>query len=137
MSRNSTKVNIALIVIGVVVFIAGLVIQMANKAFIESAESTSAYVTDVTKSRNTLKNRSSYSYTAYITYTVDGVERNTAITSGASSLREGSTITVYYDPLNPTDVRTASSAKINKGMVPGIMLAVLGVLGIFKAKKEE
>lgn len=138
MSREM-KVNLIMIVAGILVFLVGFAQQMLNKAFIESATPTSAYVTDVTKHRNTSTRktgRSKYSYTAYITYTVDGVERNAAIKSGAASLSEGSTITVYYDPADPSDVRTTYSANYNTGFV-GLLLVIVGIVGFVKAKKQD
>ena len=115
--------------------------KMKNKAFIASAEKTTGYVTDVDK--KTVRTRTSSGgrrrrtkYTAYVKYTVKGVDYTTSFSTGASTMDVGEAVYVYYKASNPNEAIT-NMKENNTGTFAYLLIVGLGVFQFIQGKKEE
>ncbi len=139
--KDKKASGILIIVIGIVMAIVVFGNQAKYKAFVAKAQQTPGYVTDVDKKTTRTRTgsgsrRRRTKYTAYVKYTVNGVDYTTSFSSGASSLSTGSTVTIYYDPANPS--KAYSDAQINGSHnFAFVIVIVLGVYQFIRGKKEE
>lgn len=139
--KDKKSSGILLIVIGIIMGVVIFGNQVKYKTFVSSAKQTPGYVTDIDKT--TTRTRTSSGgrrrrtrYTAHVKYTVDGVDYTTSFRSGASALSEGSTVTIYYDPANPS--KAYSDAQMNGSQNFAFVLVIgLGVFQFIRGKKEE
>lgn len=139
--KDKKASGILVIVIGVIMAVVVFGNQAKYKAFVAKAQQTSGYVTDIDK--KTTRTRTSSGgrrrrtkYIAYVKYTVNGVDYTTSFSAGASALSEGSTVTIYYDPANPS--KAYSDAQMNGSHNFSFVIVIaLGVYQFIRGKKEE
>ncbi len=110
-----------------------------TKKFAETAQETTALITDVQKERVRRNGKYRTSYDVYVQYEVDGVTYNQELNGGSSGMREGQTLVVYYNPENPRDVRKSKSAgMLGFAMVLSLVFVAAGVgIGVVPAVKSS
>lgn len=91
--------------VGAVLFIIGCFVFFSGMNFKDNAEITEAVITDIDVYRKT---KGELGHRLLIEYTVDDVEYEQILDEYNSEMYIGKKITVYYDPKNPSDVRTGS-----------------------------
>ncbi|MGN0469472.1 MAG: DUF3592 domain-containing protein [Acutalibacteraceae bacterium] len=148
-TRNSTTFSIIIgaffILIGVISLITIISSEIEENAFMSKAESCNAQVTDVrtytTRSRTGTGKHRRYTttthYDAYVSYTVNNVNYdNVKISNVSSSVHKDSTLTIYYDPSNPTDARLKSTSAshwlsymmFGMPLIVGVAIIILSVV---------
>lgn len=141
MNMNKKASGIVLIVIAIVMCLITFGNQAKYKAFVARAEQTPGQVIDIDKTTSSVRTsrgrrRRRTKYKASVKYTVEGVNYTTSFSSGASALSEGSTVTIYYDPVNPS--KAYSDAQMNgSNNFAFVLVLVLGVYQFVKGKKED
>ena len=91
--------------VGLLFFFAFIFIMKDTKEFAKTAQKVQAVVTDVQRSTTRRRGKTKVNYDVYVQYTVNGNTYQEELNGGNGSMREGQAITVYYDPMNPRDVR--------------------------------
>lgn len=97
-------------IIGLVFAIIGGVRYADHKSFMKTAETTWAEVTDIDEDVYYRKGRRRTSHYAWVEYIVDDIIYNQKLDTYNSSMYIGADIEVYYDPADPSNVRTGSKA---------------------------
>lgn len=114
--------------IGVLILIiAGFVLANSQK-FYSNAQTTEAIITDIVSTRDIDNGRN---YDVYINYEIDGTKYDDVrLNYYNSSMDIGDTITVYYDPSNPSKVRMKmGSILVLFALVPiGVIFTFVGLL---------
>jgi hypothetical protein len=127
------------LIIGVLLLIiSGLVFAISQK-FYSVAQTTEAIITDIVVTRDIDNGRN---YDVYIDYEIDGTKYDDVrIKYYNSSMDIGDTITVYYDPSNPSEVRMKmGSVIVLLVLVPiGVVFSIVGILlfSIAHRKKKK
>lgn len=128
-AASSLGGGIAFIIAGLVFFFVSLGIISDAKKFGETAQETTAVVTDVERRRVRRNGKYRTDYDVYVQYEVGGITYNEELSGGNSSMREGETLKVYYDPLSPRDVRSSNKITVVHGLT-AIFPVVFIVAGI-------
>lgn len=126
-------------VVGIMIAVVGFVADESNKEFMETAKETEGVISDIETYRSGSGKRRKTSHRAYVTYEVDGVRyEDIRLSYYSSSMRIGKKITLYYDPLNPTEVKVAGESKFVKiiTLVMGSIFALVGFFIIFTSIKR-
>ncbi len=133
----SLSAGIIFIIMGLIFFFVCLFITIDTKKFAETAQETTALITDVEKTRVRRNGKYRTDYDVYVQYTVDGNTYNEELNGSSSLMSEGERITVYYDPANPRDVRKSKSAGVQGfAMIFSLVFVVVGVaVGVVPAVK--
>ena len=134
----SLGIGIVLVVAGIIFLCVSLCIIVDAKRFGERAQETTAVVTDVQKYRVKRNKKYRTEYDVYVQYKANGDTYNEELSGGNGSMREGETIIVYYDPMNPRDVRktkTATGAHIIAFIFSGVFVCLGVGFGIVPAVK--
>lgn len=120
MGAKFTEWLIAIIfsIVGAGLIIGGIFFAVSTANFKTNALETTAKVISVSKHTDSDGNTS---YTVYVSYTVDGTMYNNNY-STSSYISEGSTIKVYYDKTNPSNMKTTTSSSV------GIFMTLFGVV---------
>jgi len=119
--------GILTIVIGIIVGVAG---NKAMRKFMETAETATAAITDI---RNIDDSREVI--VSFITK--DGVRQEGKLGAYNSAMQVGGAVTVYYDPLNPAQIKTGQTYNPQDAVLTvGLGLAFV-IIGIFAAIKER
>lgn len=140
MKNNSKKVSsIIFLMIGILTLCIGCYVFISNKYFMENAEKTNAVIINIETKKHARGIRSGGGITHIVTveYTVDGVEYESEINDYNSRMYEGKTIEVYYDPDNPSNVKTDSMLIPAWLMGIGILFTIIGCLFIATEKYRK
>jgi hypothetical protein len=97
----------------------------SNEKFFAKAEPVDAIIDDIvtrTVRKSTGKKRKTTTeHDVYVTYTVDDVEyKHVKISSYTSSMVEGKTIRLYYDPQDPRDIRHKETSETAVPLMIGV-----------------
>lgn len=111
-------------IVGLVMIVLGIFLTIETSEFRKTAIETTAEVISVGRDTDT---DGDIHYNVYVSYNV-GNEVYESSYSTSSYTREGSSITVYYDPENPTDMRTSTSNLF--GIIMSVMGIVFSVIGL-------
>lgn len=139
-AASSLGGGIAFIIAGLVFFFVSLGIISDAKKFGETAQETTAVVTDVERHRVRRNKKYRTEYDIFISYEVNGITYNEELSGGNSTMREGETIKVYYNPYNPTDVRSSKSVTAIHGFTaifPVVFIAAGILMGIVPSVKSS
>lgn len=135
------QVGIIFSAVGVLLLAVGMVIHTANASFMKNADTAQAEITDIERDYHYRKGRDGNDYDVWIEYTVDGKTYNSRINSYDSSMYVGKEIEVYYDPENPSDVRTDSKIITIVFAAIGGLFFALGMtflaVAIIKGRKRK
>lgn len=121
------RIGIFFAVIGIIILIFGTSAVEEANAFAERANETTAEVIEVNtyKTRDSRK-REAIRYTTYVEYTVEGQKYVSDISSLSRYGSVGEQVLIYYDPLNPSEIKT----KLNTADVTFIVVFGLSFSGI-------
>lgn len=107
--RTAASTSVGL---GLILFLVGLFFSFViflsikdTKEFAKTAQKVQAVVTDVQRRTTKSRGKTTVTYHVYVQYTVNGNTYQEELNGGHGIMREGQAITVYYDPMNPHDVR--------------------------------
>lgn len=103
-----TFLGIVFFSVGIVLVIIGGIVLQKNISFMNIAQKTEAEIISVSADRNRRFGKNYTRYDVWIEYTVNGEVLEKNLNEYNSSMYEGKKIDVYYDPDNPSDVRTYS-----------------------------
>lgn len=135
-TKFTAAVGIIFFIVGILFVVIGFAAKKSHENFIETAQQTSATVTDVdvrTERKKTGKHKKTRKvYDIYIEYEVDGVTYEDVYNSSSSPASVGSQIKIYYDPENPFNTRleTSSSGFAILSVIGGVF-AISGLIAIF------
>lgn len=131
--------GIVFMLFGLVFFAISLGLVMETKKFAETAQETTAVVYDVETRRVRRNKKYRTEYDVYVQYQANGSTYKTELNGGNGSMDVGETITVYYDPENPLDVRKSKSAGMQSfAMILSLVFVAAGVgIGIVPAVKSS
>lgn len=91
-------------IVGIGLFVRGVFDLISGVRFEETAKETTATITTITSD---MTPGGDAEYNAYVDYQVEGKwYRDVCLHYYTSSMREGETITLLYDPENPENIRT-------------------------------
>lgn len=129
MSTGKTALRIVILVftlIGLVFFLVGMGFLIEHLAFLDRSVETGAVITEI----QTYHSDDGYSHRVYVTYAVGDELYETYLNSYNSSMREGQTLRVRYDPEHPAQVRDPFwwLFPIIFGGIGLIFLIVVGIL---------
>lgn len=120
-------IAIIMIIIGI-----GLIISSSSKKHTMAVVAT---VTQLTGCKSLTPSKPSYECTVALSYTINGVVYNASSFSSTSNtmMAVGQTITVYYDPANPTDISNQSrDQEKNFGWsLIGVSILIIGIAYFF------
>ena len=146
--KRKMGVNTIFAIIGSIFFVIGLVLSVVGafryndfNEFMETAETTQATITEIEEDVYYRKGRRRIRHYAWASYTIDGNYYNKKLDHYSSTMYVGARIWVYYDPDNPSDVRTGSrvSEIVLFGMGGGFVIigGVFLIIVIFKKNKVK
>lgn len=108
----------------IIFIVIGVVLKINNDKFMATAEKTTGTITEIevyyTRDSDGDRVRK---HRVYVEYTVDGEKYENRLDSYNSAMRVGGSVTVYYDPQNPTDISSGDAS-----IVTIIMICVGGLL---------
>lgn len=118
--------------IGIIMLVVSFVVNTNNKKFFDTAVKTEATIEYIDEYRDYNQATDKYrtKYDVYIGYqTVDGAfYGDVKLGYYKNGMREGQTLTVYYDPQAPMDVRVKEGTKLVVWITGGIG-ALFSVIG--------
>lgn len=144
--KKKMGVNTIFAIIGSIFFVIGLVLaavggfrHVSYNKFMKTAETTWAEITDIEEDVYYRKGRRRTRHHAWVEYEVDGCVYTGKLDNYNSSMYIGADIEVYYDPADPSEVRTGSrTAEIILFSMGGGFAVLGGVfLIIVIAKKNK
>lgn len=111
-------------IFGIIAIIGAFKQKEDNDKFFETAKIVDGVIENIESRRVTSgtgrKKKTRTEYDVYVTYTVDGMKyENVEISWYSSSMSEGDAIKLYYDPLNPRDVR---DKEYEEGQFPTLII---------------
>ncbi|MBP3325197.1 MAG: DUF3592 domain-containing protein [Coprococcus sp.] len=120
------------LVVGIIMLIVAFVVKGNNKKFFKTAVKTEATIEHIDSYRDYNRTTGKYrtKHDVYISYqTADGAfYEDVKLGYYKNSMREGQTLTVYYDPQAPTDVQAKEGSKLVVWITGGIG-ALFSVIG--------
>lgn len=118
--------------IGIIMLVVSFVVNTNSKKFFKTAVKTEATIENIDEYRDYNRTSGKYrtKYDVYISYqTADGAfYEDVRLGYYKNDMREGQTLTVYYDPQDPTDVRAKEGMKLVVWIIGGIG-ALFSVIG--------
>ncbi|MBP3922888.1 MAG: DUF3592 domain-containing protein [Ruminiclostridium sp.] len=106
----SIFVVIMFLLFSVVFLLIGIFGKIGTDTFIASAEKTDAIITEIeTYTERDSDGDRHTRHRVYVEYYVNGVRYNAKLNHYDSSMREGKTVDVYYDPANPAKIMSDNS----------------------------
>lgn len=139
--RTFTIVGSIFMLVGIIMLVVAFFIYKDSTRFYKTAEKTEATIEYIDKYReyNSTSKKNKTRHDVYISYYTSEGEYydNVRISYYSSSMKEGKSITVYYDPDDPSDVRVKAGSNfaiwILLGMggiftLIGVGLAIKGIL---------
>ena len=110
----------------------GVISLIKDMSFMRNAETTDAVITDIESEHYGSGEDRKTRHTVWVEYTVDGTDYSEVLNemtdNYSSSMREGKSIKVYYDPDNPSDVRTVSYVLEIVFFSLGLPFLIVGVI---------
>lgn len=103
-----TIIGAIFFIIGMILVVIGGISWARTSAFMNSAQKTKAEIISISADSYRRNGKNHTHYDVWIEYTVDGEVLEKNINEYNSSMYEGKEIEVYYDPDDPSDVRTDS-----------------------------
>lgn len=103
-----TIIGAIFFIIGMILVVIGGISLARTSAFMNSAQKTKAEIINISADSYRRNGKNHTHYDVWIEYTVDGEVLEKNINEYNSSMYEGKEIEVYYDPDDPSDVRTDS-----------------------------
>lgn len=142
--KRKIGVNSIFALIGTIFFVLGLVLMIVGSIkhidrnrFMETAETTQATISEIEEDVYYRKGRRRIRHYAWASYTIDGNYYNRKLDHYSSSMYVGARIWLYYDPANPSDVRTGSnSAEIILFGIGGVFVIIGAVFLIIVVGKR-
>lgn len=111
------------VVVGILFLALALFVDKANKDFIESAVETKAVISRIERDYSTSNGKTKTDYDVYVKYTVNGTTYERQLNYYNSGMDEGDEITVYYNPVNPTEMKGEQSMSVVFIIVPIFCIA--------------
>ncbi len=118
--------------IGIIMLVVSFVVNISNKKFFNTAvkaEATIEYI-DEYREYNRATDKYRTEHDVYISYQTEDGDFYEDVKLGryTNSMREGQTLTVYYDPQAPMDVRVKEGAKLLVWILGGIgvLFSIIG-----------
>lgn len=121
--------------VGAVFLVIGILVHSNNTKFMETAKSIEAEITDI---RVGYDSDGDTTHDVLVEFVIDGERYGGKLDTYTSSMREGGTTTVYYDPQNPHDFRGSGTGFIGivfSGM--GGLFFVIGIVMIVNKVKSS
>ena len=120
-ARFLIPAGIILIVFGVIV----LGINHRNRDYVRTESTVTKVVLEEEAHTDDKGNRTEETYTVNVKYEVDGREYEAEL-PGVSKCKEGDTMTIYYDPLDPSRITQTKSMLLPAVMVVAGIAALAG-----------
>ncbi len=110
-NRTASLIGVGVIiaVFGIIFLVVSLFVTKSNEEFKKNALTTTAVITDIRTDYKRVGGETKKYREAYVQYTVDGKVYNEMLDYYTTGMSEGQSITVYYNPSNPEDIRGADS----------------------------
>lgn len=118
---------------GTVLLIVTLFLNKNYANFFETAKSTTGVISEIQQTRKIVgsKRKVKHSHTVYVDYDTDtGSYRGVTLGYYSSSMHEGDSIVLYYDPENPTDICVRQERMFTLFALGGFALVFFGISGI-------
>lgn len=108
--------------IGTLVLALCVTLTIRHIKYIQTAEQTQAVINEIETyyTRSASGKRTSH-HRVYVTYTVDGMTYQNVLSHYDITMKEGGEVTVYYEPGNPSQLASTSTAEC-------IILAIFGLI---------
>lgn len=121
-------------VIGIALLILMLFLHKNYTNFFKTAHCTTGVISEIehTSKKTGSKRKVKHSYTVYVDYVADTESYHDVILGyHSSSMREGDSIVLYYDPENPTDIHVHQEHVFSIIATGGFAFVFFGISGIF------
>lgn len=131
-NANSVLMLIGIIfsVIGTAFLISGIAVLISHNTFIDNAVRTEAEITRIESDSYRRNGKTHTDYDVWVEYEADGEIYEEELGYYNSKMNEGDKIDVYYNPDNPSDVKSDSKILELIFILIGGVFAVLGVIFI-------
>ena len=128
-ASSTMGAGILFMVVGLIFFFLCLFAALEAKRFSETAQQTTAVVTNVEKHRVRRNGKTRTDYDIYVEYEVNGQVYNDELSGVNVAMSKGEIINIYYDPANPGQARSGKGigAQVG-GAVFALVFVVLGFL---------
>ncbi len=137
-SKGTVLFGSIFMLFGIIAIIVGINLFIDDKEFEKTAETTNAVITDIDTYRTRRNGKTRTSHTVYIEYTVDGEKYESTLGYYNSSLHKGKVVTILYNPENPADCRSNTSAmELVFISAIGVIFMGVGVLIIVMFNKKS
>lgn len=125
--------SVGFIIIGLLFTVVSILILFSPEG---ETETTSAVITEIEVSYNEEGDRD---FTVYVDYTVAGTEyTHIWLGSYSSSMHEGDTIEINYDPADPTAISAVGSDEVlYVVLIAGLLALAVGVLMLIRSIKQK
>lgn len=119
--------GIVCLIMGILVMVTGVFLSISEKEFQEKALTTTAVITDIDTHITRKKGKTKKDHDVYVEYEVGGQKYRSELNVYKSSMREGNSIEVFYDPANPKDARVKAGGVNIILVVIGAFVFILGI----------
>jgi len=125
--------------VGIALLVAGILMYRADTRFKNTATETTAVITqiDAYSTRNG-RGHNVTQYNVYVAFTVHGKEYTGALGYHTGGMREGQTVTIYYNADDPGDFRGMGSSWGIWGLiVTGAICLLISIMIAVSLQKES
>lgn len=129
---------------GIFAVIMGIKTYKSDKEFFKEALPVEAHIDDiVTKTKTSgsgRKRKKTTTHDVFVSYTVNGVDyKGIEINEYSSSMSEGGTVVLYYNPDNPKEIKCKEVAKSAPvvAIVVGVVFIIVGSTTMFVFKEPK
>lgn len=131
--------KIVLILAGVGLIIGAIAINKSDKKFYKTAKKTKAVISDIETTHTKRNGKTKTNHETYVTYEVDGFTyENIHLGYYSNSMYVGKSITIYYNPKDPTEIKVKNSMVVPPIMlVMGLIFLAVGIFLLFGGKKNS
>lgn len=126
---------------GIFAIIMGIKTYKSDKEFFKEALPVEAHIDDIiTKTKTSgsgRKKKKTTTHDVFVSYTVNGVDyKGIEINEYSSSMSEGGTVVLYYNPDNPKEIKCKEVAKSAPvvAIVVGAIFVIVGFVPVFAIK---
>jgi hypothetical protein len=135
--RSEWIVSVIFSIVGLALIVLSIYVYFDNKKFMADAEKAEATITQITSKRDS---DGDIRHTVYVEFEVDGELYEGSLGFYSSSMYEGKTVDVYYDPENPGDFRGEGSSFLSVFLIVlGLIFFLVGggmIFGMIRKKKR-
>ncbi len=128
MKKTNILFVVIFMIVAVVVIGGAWTIQQQSKVFFETAEKTTAAISDIEIRKYEQNGETKYEHSVYVTYEVGGVVyEHISLGYYSSSMSQGDEVEVYYNPENPKEIKSKTGVNLLITMMyvmGGIVFAV-------------